>query len=425
MTPHVHILIAGAGLTGLSTAYHLEKKGQHDYLLLEKQAVCGGLCASTQKNGFTYDYGGHLLHLHTPYGKRLIKNLLGKNLQRLSRRAFIDVSGTRVPYPFQANLFALTKEQQRSCIKGLSSVGKYKNTRSFERWCKHHFGTGIYELFFKPYNTKLWGISPSALTSEWCPSFVPLLSAQEIQKSCQKPSRKDYGYNASFYYPKRNGCRALVDALLQPLENVRTHAALTAVNLSQKTARINGQTVSYDFLVNTLPLPQFCELVQDKQQLGKYAARLSASPVTVYHLGINRALKNPFSWIYFPEKEVPFFRVGLQSSFSPHNAPKGTSLFYIEIPGLHTPSAALKKQIWNCLVQKGIIKNTDRSVYSDWHQIPYAYARYDTQRTRTVNRLLRLLRQQDCYCAGRYGLWEYSFMEKSLLDGRQLANVLN
>ena len=72
----VKTLILGAGLTGLSTAYHLEQAGETDYLLVEKEAVPGGLCASVQKNGFTYDYGGHLLHLHTPYGKKLVKKLL-------------------------------------------------------------------------------------------------------------------------------------------------------------------------------------------------------------------------------------------------------------------------------------------------------------------------------------------------------------
>ena len=67
---HVKTLILGAGLTGLSTAYHLERQGQTDYLLLEQAAAPGGLCASRTVRGFTLDCGGHLLHLHTPYGKK-------------------------------------------------------------------------------------------------------------------------------------------------------------------------------------------------------------------------------------------------------------------------------------------------------------------------------------------------------------------
>jgi len=43
---HTPVLILGGGITGLSTAYHLEKEGFTDYLLVEKAPVFGGLCAS-------------------------------------------------------------------------------------------------------------------------------------------------------------------------------------------------------------------------------------------------------------------------------------------------------------------------------------------------------------------------------------------
>ena len=67
---HVKTLILGGGITGLSVAYHLEQKGHTDYLVLEKENEPGGLCRSIYKNGFTFDYAGHLLHLHTPQGKK-------------------------------------------------------------------------------------------------------------------------------------------------------------------------------------------------------------------------------------------------------------------------------------------------------------------------------------------------------------------
>lgn len=37
------IVIIGAGLTGLSVAYHLEKQGYFDYKIFEKDATVGGL----------------------------------------------------------------------------------------------------------------------------------------------------------------------------------------------------------------------------------------------------------------------------------------------------------------------------------------------------------------------------------------------
>ena len=419
---HVKILILGAGLTGLSTAYHLERRGETDYLVLEREVRPGGLCSSRTVRGFTLDCGGHLLHLHTPYGQKLVKHLLKGNLLRRTRRAWVYTGSSRVPYPFQANLYALPESARQACVQGMLKAAQQpgKPPRTFKQWCLRSFGRGVYEQFMRPYNTKLWGRPPEELTCDWCGPFVPLPTPREILQSAQLPPKKTYGYNSVFYYPKRGGCGALVQALARNVTNLRTRANVTGVDLIHKTVRAGGKTISYDTLVNTLPLPEFLRLLQGEKQLSSLAERLQNRPVTVYHLAVNRAVK-PFSWIYFPDETDPFYRVGLQSGFSPYNAPEGTSLFYIELP----PDAPRsKRRIWNALVQKGIIKKDDKALLSCWQPLPYAYAVYDTHRSRTVRQALAALAKRKCFCAGRYGKWEYSFMEASLLEGKELAEKL-
>lgn len=416
----VKTLILGAGLTGLSTAYHLEQAGEKDYLLVEKEARPGGLCASVQKNGFTYDYGGHLLHLHTPYGKKLVKQLLGRNCALLRRNAWIYTQSSRVPYPFQAHLWALPAKQRALCAAEFRRRPVRKTVRTFEQWCLAQFGRGMYEQFFKPYNTKLWGISPARLSAKWCGPFVPVLSENELHQSLQTRPRKAYGYNATFYYPQKGGIGALADALAARISRLQLHSPVTAIDLARKTARVNGKGIRYEHLVNTLPLKRFVCLLKNQKIMKKQAKKLKSAGVTLFHLAIGRAVE-PFSWIYFPQKTVPFYRVGLQSGFSPHNAPKGTSLFYIELPGLQKPSAALKKKIWNSLLQKGIINRLDKPVFTAWQHIPDAYAVYDKNREKTVRALLARLQRRACRCAGRYGKWEYTFMERALLEGKEVA----
>lgn len=60
------VVIIGAGLTGISTAYHFEHYGFDDYILFEKESMPGGLCRSIMQDGFTFDYTGHLLHINNP-----------------------------------------------------------------------------------------------------------------------------------------------------------------------------------------------------------------------------------------------------------------------------------------------------------------------------------------------------------------------
>jgi len=416
----VKTLILGAGLTGLSTAYHLEQNGQNDYLLVEKEPVCGGLCASTQSHGFTYDYGGHLLHLHTPEGKKLVKKLLKTNLSRLSRNAFIYTHGVRVPYPFQAHLAALPAAVRKECATGLLNRPSFKTVSTFEQWCLAAFGAGIYEHFFKPYHQKIWNCNPAQLTADWCAPFVPVLSAQDIRRSLQKTNRKHYGYNSYFYYPKQGGIGSLAQALAAKISHLQLNSTVTAVDLKRQTAVVNGHVVHYRYLINTLPLKDFTRLLKGQNRLKKQADFLKSVPVTVYHLAIARKVR-PFSWLYFPEKDVPFYRVGLQSAFSAHNAPKNSSLFYIELPGLAKNTPALRKKIWTCLVQKGIIKRSDRPVFSAWQSVTHAYVIYDKKRTQVVSFLQNALAQHSCYCGGRYGSWNYSFMESALLEGKSLA----
>jgi phytoene dehydrogenase-like protein len=64
------ILIVGAGLAGLSTAYHLSET---PYRLYEREMEVGGLCRSYRKDGFTFDYTGHLLHFRQPQIKALVE----------------------------------------------------------------------------------------------------------------------------------------------------------------------------------------------------------------------------------------------------------------------------------------------------------------------------------------------------------------
>lgn len=420
----VDTLILGAGLSGLSTAYHLHKQGKTNFLVLEKQSVPGGLCASTCQNGFTYDFGGHVLHLHTDYGKKLVQSLLKNNLNQLERRAFIYTQNAQVPFPYQAHLYALPPTVRNACAKGLLKAPHIAHPQTLKTWCLTHFGTGIYTHFFKPYNTKLWGVTPEKLTCEWCASFVPRPTADQVAQSLQCPPAQTYGYNAAFYYPKQGGIGSLVHALAAPIKNrVRLNAPVTQIDLSAKTAVCNAERIHFQKLVNTLPLPAFVQLLAGQTRLKKYAAKLQAAPITLYHLGINRPLQS-FSWIYFPDEQDLFYRVGLQSGFSSNNAPKGASLLYIELPGLHTPSKALAKHIWNGLVQKGIIEKTDVPAFEAWQHVPQAYVLYTFEREQVLPLLLHQLRTKGVYSAGRYGRWEYSFMESALLQGNELATQL-
>ena len=279
------ILILGGGLTGLSTAFHLEKEGKTDYLVVEKNSFLGGLCASQQKGKFLFDYSGHLLHLHSSYATNLVRKLLKGNLARIKRKAYISLDKKFIPFPFQSNLWAAPEPIRQECLaEAVKIAQKHFSDKpaNFEQWCIRTFGQGIYRHFMRPYNQKLWQLSPRQMAWDWCGSFVPVINLQQIQKGALKPSGQAIGYNAFFYYPKQGGCGALVEALAQKIPNTWLNACVEKIDLTNKQAVINGQTVHFNRLINTLPLKDFISISSAPQSIQKMAQLLKNTTVPLY-----------------------------------------------------------------------------------------------------------------------------------------------
>ena len=110
------IVILGAGLTGLSAAGHLQRKGMA-CSVCEKENQVGGLCRSKKINSFTFDYDGHLLHFKHKYTLNFVRNLLGDNLVRQKRNSWVYSHNRYIPYPFQANLYRLPSSALKECLR--------------------------------------------------------------------------------------------------------------------------------------------------------------------------------------------------------------------------------------------------------------------------------------------------------------------
>ena len=71
------IVIIGAGLTGLTAAYHLNKAGAN-FIVLEKSDTYGGVIQSEKEKGFLYEKGPNTGVLGTPEMAELFEELSDK-----------------------------------------------------------------------------------------------------------------------------------------------------------------------------------------------------------------------------------------------------------------------------------------------------------------------------------------------------------
>ncbi|MGH7350009.1 MAG: FAD-dependent oxidoreductase, partial [Candidatus Rokuibacteriota bacterium] len=122
---HKH-LILGAGLTGLSCAYHLED----DSTVYERLPEIGGLARSEETAGFIFDYAPHILYTIDPYASKLIHELLKGNIHVKQRRAFIyhGKYNLYTQFPFQAHLYGLPGHIVSDCLKGVVKAVREADT---------------------------------------------------------------------------------------------------------------------------------------------------------------------------------------------------------------------------------------------------------------------------------------------------------
>jgi protoporphyrinogen oxidase len=425
------IVILGGGLAGLSTAYHL---GQAPHVVLEGAAAPGGLCRSREVDGFVFDYTGHLLHLRDPRAEKLVAELMPDAFRVIEREAFIRMQGATLPFPFQANLHGLPPEVVADCIIGFveSSANPVPDDPqvSFRDWSLAVLGRGISEAFMFPYNTKLFRRDPSEMTADWVSWAVPRPNLQELVRGALGLENRGMGYNPTFRYPTQGGIEIVPDSFARRVEQLRLEARVVEVDADERFVTLaGGERIDYDRLVVTVPLPGFLSMLRGMgEELPKLAQKLDWSVIACLNLGIDRAdVGDGAHWIYFPDPEVPFYRVGFPSNFSDRVAPPGCSSMYVEF-GMRRDEPvdgdALERAAVAALRREGVLRESDRVVARDCIRIDPGYVIFDRHRQEVMSRVVPELEERDIYLIGRYGAWTYSYMERAILDGLEVAERL-
>lgn len=419
------IVILGAGIAGLSAAFHLKGK---EYEIFEREGEAGGLCRSVIQDGFTFDYTGHLLHLSHSYTQRLLTDLLPDLLIKHQRNSAIYVQGTYVPFPFQANLWALPKEITKECLIEFirASQKEEREGSDFLRWVYQAFGSGIAEHFMVPYNEKLWKVPLDEISLEWVERFVPCLTLEEVIDGALGVNLKGFGYNQEFLYPRQGGIQVLSQALLSKVKDVQLGKEAQSIDIEKRVVQFqDGSETTYRTLISSLPLNEFLQRLEPLPEEMKDAqARLRYVSVLNLNLGVGREGVSDYHWVYYPDPAYPFYRVGFLGNLSPHMVPPGTSSLSVEISYLPTdppPLEEIRETTLAALVTCGILRADDEILVENAMWVKHAYVIYDQFRSRHLSQIIEFLRSHHIYPIGRYGRWEYTTMEEAILQGKAVA----
>lgn len=417
-------LVLGAGLTGLSFAYHYDRAVP----IYERNAAVGGLTSTIRVKDHSFDLAPHLLHLRSAYVKNLLFAELGLRVERHVRNASIYYDERIIPYPFELNLYGLSDTVRSECLKGLEEVERIEHDNlevlrsgSYEDYALRAFGSGIANHYLLPYNRKIWDTDPSEMTCEWM-RFLPTAEVEQIKRNANQPNNDKFGYNSEFYYPSKYGIQELANVFAKKLSNIHLDEEACGINTTNKIVNfVNGKQVHYKTLISTLPLRDLINMT-DLEKLKEFAGELKSTCVYIVNVVVKGKVPRGTHWIYFPDSDIEFYRISFPKNYFPNCTLNDEQIISAEVGSRYQNlnMEEIRQRVVNRILLMDIFK-IDSIVLTYCVKIPVGYCIYDKKRTKRVQLITSEMNKLGVESVGRYGQWEYSAMEDAILCGKNLA----
>ena len=265
------VVIIGAGPAGLTAAYELAKLNRR-LVLLEKDNQVGGLARTESYKGFYFDMGGHRFFTKVEEVKKMWHEILGQDFLRRPRLSRIYYNRKFFDYPLKPinALFGLGLwESIRIALSYLRwQIFPYRREESFEQWVTNRFGKRLFEIFFKSYTEKVWGISCSELKAEWAAQRIKDLSLKTVLLSMfLKPKKTIKTLIDQFDYPRRGPgmmWNAVKDRIERRGGEVRINTGVIRIHrngngIESVVVACNGhkETIRGTHFISSMPVTEF------------------------------------------------------------------------------------------------------------------------------------------------------------------------
>ncbi|MCR4892674.1 MAG: NAD(P)-binding protein [Lachnospiraceae bacterium] len=377
----VKYLILGGGPSGLSLAAALLRAGIEDFLVLEKESSAGGLCKSEEVDGSPFDTGGgHFLDVRNPKVTDFLFSYMPRSeWDEYHRDSRIDVKGTIINSPIEANIWQFDIDTQIEYLKSITKAGCNMGDPMPERftdWIYWKLGKRIADDYMIPYNKKMFAEDLDSLGTYWL-NKLPDVSFEETLRSCLE--RRAYGKqpgHAVFLYPKKYGIGELWRRVADSLGD-RLLLNTGVEKLDFKTRTVND-TFSGEILINTAPWTDFQSISGlDEAEMDAIHSLRHSSIVTEYH---PEMLDTKSHWVYYPDPVLSYHRILVRHNFCPGSR------------GYWTETNLTRYE-----------KNPDAPAFLN----EYAYPMNTIGKQEKMAFLLSSLEKYGVYGLGRWGEWQH------------------
>jgi protoporphyrinogen oxidase len=438
--PGDHVVIIGAGPAGLTAAYMLSKQGYRT-TVLEADDMVGGISRTAQYKGYRFDIGGHRFFTKVEPVQALWDELLGAEFISVPRLSRIHYNGKYFNYPLKAvnALRGLGPLNAVRIVWSYFQAALYPSPveENFEQWVTNRFGKRMYEIFFKTYTEKVWGIPCTEIRAEWAAQRIQGLSLARAIASAAAMNRRSTKIKSlinEFRYPRlgpgqmweaaRDRVRELGNQVLLQHRVVSIEHAGGAVTAVRVVTPAGERSIPADHVISTMPTRSLVRAFAPAAppDIREAAEGLRYRDFLVVALMLDREDLFPDNWIYIHSPGVKVGRIQNFNNWSRAMVPEpgrtclgleyfcfaGDSLWKSSDPEL----IALASRELAELGLAGDARIVDGTVV----RMPKAYPIYDANYRRHLERIRKFIDPiPNLHTVGRNGMHKYNNQDHSML----------
>ncbi|HLP77550.1 MAG TPA: NAD(P)/FAD-dependent oxidoreductase, partial [Candidatus Paceibacterota bacterium] len=439
------VIVVGAGPAGLTAAIELVKKGHAVTVLERDPEYVGGLARTLSYKGFRFDVGAHRFFSKNPEIARWWRERLPNDFIPIKRLTRILYRHRFFDYPLKPG----------NALKGLgilSSLGcvlsyfwrrskPIRPERSFEDWVVNRFGDRLYQIFFKTYTEKVWGMPCSEISADWASQRIKGLSLSKAILNAFRGEQSEEGVTKTlidhFEYP-RFGAGMLWertrDEIVECGGSVLMGRKVTgfrwqsgriaAVRVESKSGETE-ECIADEFIIS-MPLPDCVSGMEPALEVEVRAAarKLLYRDFILVALIVNRTELFPDNWIYVHDPEVKVGRIENFNNWTREMVPRpGVTCLEFEY------FCSREDEFWKrsdeeiLSVAKAELEKLGLAKASEVLdgcvvRIEKAYPVYDSEYRNNVEIIRTALgRFENLQVIGRNGMHKYNNQDHSMLTG--------
>lgn len=423
-------VVIGAGMSGMATAHMLQEKG-NEVVVYERDSRPGGLIKCRRINGCLFHTcGGHVFNSKRQdvldwFWSKFVKE---EEFTKTDRNScvFMDKNGTslehdNIPYPIENHMYLFDEATQKAFYEDLEEIDKVKGLNakftdydSFGNFLRWRFGKTLYDLYFQPYNEKVWRRDLTTVPMSWMEGKLPMPTTQEMRDNNANKVEEKAFVHSTFWYEKKDGSQYIADKLADGL-NIKYNADIDSIEYKDGKWIVCGEV--FDKVV-------FCGNIKDMVKMIKGVdVDAFKAPVDALEYHGTTAVfceidKNPYSWIYQPSRRHESHRIICTGNFSQTNndasVPEGRITATIEFTDEISKDAIFENL-------KLIPLNPQ---YIDHKYNQYTYPIQDANTRGMIKEFKARLAPFGFYFTGRFADWEYYNMDVAIGAAMDLVNSL-